>query len=290
MSSPAETLTPLLFDVTAHDFDDRVAKAAVPVLVDFWAPWCGPCQHIAPILESLVERYQGRLQVAKVNVDEEGTLAAGFNVRSIPMLVLFHEGKVVEQIIGLQPEQELVKLIDKYVANAPNDIDTAVQDTSTPHDQQTALAMLENALEAEPDNAGILADIARTHAALGNIDSAQQALKALPGDAAQAPDIVILKQELALAAQAASLPATDALQAAVDQSPDNNQARFDRALRHAADREYSDAMNQLMTILSRDLAFSEGKARGTLLSIFDILGTSDADVQKHRRALSTLLN
>lgn len=290
MTIPATDNTPLLFDVTARDFDDLVAQAAVPVLVDFWAPWCGPCQHIAPILESLVERYDGRLRVAKVNVDEEGTLAAGFNVRSIPMLVLFHDGKVVEQIIGLQPEAELVKIVDKYVAKAPDGMKTAVQDALLNDDHEQALATLKDALAAEPGNPGIIADIARAQFALEHYDAARQTLESLPKSVDDAPDLEILRQQLALAAQAQGLPDADTLRATLADNEADQHARYDLALRQAADRQYTEAMPHLLTVLGQDVGFADGQARITLLSIFNILGSADERVQQYRRQLSSLLN
>ncbi|MEL6199757.1 MAG: thioredoxin, partial [Pseudomonadota bacterium] len=115
----ANTDSNWVFDVTAGDFDARVAKADVPVVVDFWAEWCGPCKQIAPILDSLASQYAGRLHVAKVNVDQETTLASGFGVRSIPYLVVFKDGKVVEELVGVQPEAELKRILDKHVDTAP---------------------------------------------------------------------------------------------------------------------------------------------------------------------------
>ncbi|MEO0574466.1 MAG: thioredoxin [Pseudomonadota bacterium] len=290
MSTAVQSETPLLFDVTARDFDDQVAQAPVPVLVDFWAPWCGPCQHIAPILESLVDRYQGRLRVAKVNVDEEGTLAAGFNVRSIPTLVLFHDGKVVEQIIGLQPEAELIKLIDKYVETAPDGMKTAVQDVLLNDDQESALAMLREALQAEPGNAGIIADIARAEFALGRFDDAHATLSTLPKAVDEAPDVQVFRQQLAFALQAQALPDMQTLKDTLADDDNDNDARYALALRQAGDQKYSDAMPHLLTLLGRDIGFADGQARITLISIFDILGGADERVQQYRRQLSSLLN
>ena len=271
----ASTTPEWVFPVTARDFDTRVAQASVPVLVDFWAPWCGPCQQIGPMLEQLAERYAGRLHIAKVNVDEETTLAAGFGVRSIPMLVLFNQGKVVEQLVGLQPEQELVRLIDPHVSRAPNQLRTAVQNALLAGDHASARTLLEQALEQEPENAAIRVDLARAELALGEPEAARARLNDLPEDIDASRDVAALRAEIGLAEATAGTP------------PDSVLAT---ALAAIAARDYGTAMNALLEVFRTGEPADRDAAREHLIAIFELLGSADERVQDARRALANLMN
>lgn len=267
---------PWVFDVTARDFDERVAKSSVPVMVDFWAPWCGPCQQIAPMLDNIAQRYQGRFHVAKVNVDEETTLATGFGVRSIPMLVLFANGQVVETIVGLQPEQELIRLIEPHVARAPNSLRKATQDALLSGDHASALTLLEQALAQEPENGAIRVDLARCELALGNHEEALGRLKALPDDIESSRDVQALRVEITLARDAVALQQTD--------SP------LAPALKLAADRQFGAAIDALLAQSTQSDEALRTDAKQHLIRIFDLLGSADERVQQGRRALASLLN
>lgn len=223
MTSPDET-NPWVFDVTAQDFEARVVNAQVPVLIDFWAPWCGPCQQIAPMLESLTARYQGKFVVAKVNVDEEQALAGAFGVRSIPMLVLFHAGQPVEQIIGLQPEQELVRVIEPYLSAAEPEAPEANNEALLAGDHETAHQQLLEALAQDPDNASLKIDLARTELALRHFDAAFDRLGDLPDEQDRSPEVGALRAEIAInrdAADGSDTPESirNALQLAVSGDP-----------------------------------------------------------------------
>ncbi len=279
-----------IFDVTASDFDARVVKAEVPVLVDFWAPWCGPCKQIAPMLESLAARYAGRLHIAKVNVDEESTLASGFNVRSIPMLALFSGGKLVEQVVGVQPETALSELIDKHVSKAPGGLRNAVQDALAAGDHQGALLLLEQAQQDEPEDAGIMTDIARCQLALDLLDEATASLAGLPANIAASHEIITLKNEIALAKSASELRSPAELEQLLAAQPNDLSLQLELAQAAAAQRDYSKALELFMSVMKTDREFRDGAGREGLLVLFDILGSSDERVQTYRRQMATLLH
>ena len=285
-----DTAREWIFDVTARDFDARVARADVPVVVDFWAPWCGPCRQIAPILESLTQSYAGRLHVAKVNVDEETTLATGFGVRSIPYLVVFKGGKVVEELIGVQPEPELRKILDRHVAKASGGLRVAVQDALLAGDYGRALPMLEQAREAEPENPGIIADLARCLFAMGRADDAESMLRELPADAAAAPDIERLRAEIRVAREADGLRDRESLQAMVEAEPDDLALRHELARVAAAARDYDTALEQFFALMRADRGFGDDAGRRGLIELFDVLGASDGRVREYRRRMASLLN
>ncbi|MEL6950756.1 MAG: thioredoxin [Pseudomonadota bacterium] len=286
----ANTDSNWVFDVTARDFDARVAKADVPVVVDFWAEWCGPCKQIAPILDSLASQYAGRLHVAKVNVDEETTLATGFGVRSIPYLVVFKDGKVVEELVGVQPEAELKQILDKHVEKAPMGLRVSVQDALMSGDYDTALAALEQARAAEPENPGIVADIARTLFAMGRAADADAALADLPDELAAAPEIEQLKAEIALARAADGLRDKDTLESLLAQSPGDAALTHELAQVSAATRDYDTALEQFFGLMRDHGDFGEDAGRRGLIGLFDVLGANDGRVRDYRRRMANLLN
>lgn len=287
-----ETFDPssMINDVTARDFDAVVAKSDIPVLVDFWAPWCGPCQQIAPVLEALVAHYPGKLRVAKVNVDEETTLAIGFGVRSIPMLLLFKDGKVAEEIIGLHSPEDLVKKIGPHLSKPANKLRKSVQDALLAQDYETALPLLQQALAEEPNNAGILVDIVRAQLALSQADDAAQTLAQLPETLKEEPEIQKLKHEIVLAQQTSGGDAPDTLLAQLNDDPDNLELRHKLAKAYVAARDYPNAMEQFFELMKADRAFENDAGRDGLLSVFGALGGDDAQVQNYRRKMASLLH
>ncbi|MFK8052305.1 MAG: thioredoxin [Woeseiaceae bacterium] len=279
-----------IVNVTARDFDEVVAKADIPVLVDFWAPWCGPCQQIAPVLEALVGHYPGKIRVAKVNVDEETTLATGFNVRSIPMLLLFKSGKVVEEIIGLQSPEDLINKIAPHIAKPASGLRRAVQDALLSQDYATALPLLEQALVEEPNNAGIKVDIARSHAALGDADAADAMLSDLPETIADDPEVEKLRHEINLVRQSADTASPEVLLEQLASNPDDLSLRHELARAYLATRNYEQALAQFFELMKSDREFQNDAGREGLLSVFGLLGSGDPRVQDYRRKMSNLLN
>ncbi len=279
-----------VFDVTAQDFDARVVQADVPVVVDFWAEWCGPCRQISPILDSLASQYAGRLHVAKVNVDEEGALAQAFGVRSIPYLVVFSGGQPVEQVVGVQPEAELKRVVDRYVPEAAGGPAEMAREALLAGDPERALPLLEAALAAEPENPGIVADLARCLLSLGRSADAEQVLEAAPQAIAEAPEIEQLRSEIALSRGADGLRDRATLEASLADAPDDLAVRHELARVTAAAGDYDAALDHYFTIMAADRGFDDDAGRLGLLEVFEVLGTGDGRVRDYRRRMSTLLN
>ncbi|MEN7344173.1 MAG: thioredoxin [Pseudomonadota bacterium] len=282
--------TDAIVNVTARDFDAVVAKANIPVLVDFWAPWCGPCQQIAPVLDAIVAHYPGKIRVAKVNVDEETTLATGFNVRSIPMLLLFKDGKVIEEMIGLQSPEDLVAKIGPHIDKPANRLRRAVQDALMAEDHELALSLLQQALAEEPNNAGILVDIARAQLALGHLDDAEHSIAQLPASVAVAPEVDTLKSEIALARQATDSGPVDELLAALEQDPENKQTRLELAKAYLGANNHAAALEQYYQLMVSDRDFNNDAGREGLLSIFAALGSDNDHVRTYRKKMANFLN
>ncbi len=279
-----------VFDVTAEDFDARVVQADVPVVVDFWAEWCGPCRQISPILDSLAGQYAGRLNVAKVNVDEEGALAQAFGVRSIPYLVVFHGGQPVEQLVGVQPEAELKRVLDRYVQDAATGAGTGVQDALLAGDYETALPLLEQAHAAEPDNAGTAADLARCLFLLGRTGDAEQLLGGLPADVSGAPEIEQIRSEIAVARAADGLRDRATLERLLADAPDDLEVLHELARVTAAARDFDAALAHFFTLMAADRGFADDAGRRGLIDLFEVLGSGDGRVRDYRRRMSSLLN
>ena len=174
-----------VYDVTTENFETLVLQASQqhPVLVDFWAPWCGPCQSLSPILEKLAAEYAGAFTVAKINTDDEQMLASQFGIRSLPTVALLYDGQVVDHFMGLQPESTIREMLDRHVqAPADEDIDQA-QAALKSGDAEQAVALLQQKIEQEPDNHELKAELASALLLAGSTEDARQILDALSGDA-----------------------------------------------------------------------------------------------------------
>lgn len=275
-----------------HDVLDESQRR--PVLVDFWAPWCGPCRALGPLLEKLEAAYDGRFRLVKVNSDQNPELAAQFNVRSIPYVVAFVDGKPVNSFVGALPEPQLRAFIDALLPN-PSEIERrkALQLLAAGQPQAAATA-LRAALALNPasdaarwDLAQVLIDKLAGGAAL---DEARQALdgvsRAGRGDARHKA----LRTQLDSVLRAAELPQADELQRRIDANAADLQARLDLANLRIAQRAWEPALEQLLAIVERDRAFGDDVGRRQALAVFELMADQPALVSAWRRRLSAALN
>jgi putative thioredoxin len=265
--------SPYVFAATAANFMTDVVEAsnATPVLVDFWAPWCGPCQTLTPTLERLADDYGGRFRLAKINTDEQQELATHFQVRGIPMLMLVHKGEVVEQIVGVQPESALKAILDKYVevpatltaTDAPAPASVAAMAP-----EQLALQMLDRR-----DAAGAAAAIA----ALAEQNPEHALLKSL-------------RARLSFVETANARPDANALRSALEADPADVAARHALAAHHALIGDYGTALAEWLEVMRRDRKFGDDLGRRSLVQAFDVLGEQDPLVVQYRRRMASLLH
>ena len=279
-------------DVTTQNFAQEVIETSrqVPVLVDFWAPWCGPCRTLGPMLEKLEAEYAGKWKLAKVNSDDNPELSAQFHVRSIPYVVAFVDGKPVDQFVGVLPEAQLRAFLDRVIPQ-PADVAyreglAARQAGETAHAREA----FQNALAFDPgfdaarfELVSLLLDSGDAHAAQGEF--ALLSPKA-PQDARYAP----LQTRLNAAERADALPDAGALRTLVDAEPNNLQARLDLAQQHIAGQQYEAALEQLLAIIERDRTFRDDVARKTMVSVFDMMRDAPQAVSHWRRQLASKLN
>jgi putative thioredoxin len=282
----------LSFDVTEADFRQTVLERSldVPVLLDCWAPWCGPCRSLGPVLEKLVQAYGGRFVLAKLNTDEAPQISAALQIRSIPLVVLFVGGRPVDQFTGALPEGQVRAFLDRHLGPQQSEADLIRQEAAEAPDAQTAEALLREALGLEPGHVEARLDLAERLLARGALDEAAAELERVP--AADRKDRhEALSKRLALAR---NKPAGDpvALAARIAANPRDFDARFALAALQVYDGDYRAAFDQLLEVVLRDKA--EGRpdrerARAQLVEWF--AACPDAEAVSHgRRYLGMYLN
>ncbi len=281
-----------VIEVSRRDFSPRVIERSreIPVLVDFWAPWCGPCRMVAPVLERIAADYAGKLVVAKVNTDEERELAQEYGIRSIPNLKLFRNGEIVEDILGAQPESELRALVERYVPRESDALREQAAAALARGDADAARALLERARETDPANARVAVDLARLHLSAGDLDAARAALDALAPSERETGDAARIDALLEFAERAREAPDAAELARRLERDPDDHEARYHLAVRRVVDGDYAEALEQLLELLRRDRGFRDGIARTTMLRIFTLLGDDHELVPRYRARLFNILH
>jgi putative thioredoxin len=279
----------LSFDVTEADFRQTVLERSleVPVLLDCWAPWCGPCRNLKPLLEKLVQAYGGRFVLAKLNTDEAPQISAALQIRSIPLVVLFVGGRPVDQFMGAQPEGQIRQFLDKHLGPQVSEAEQIRLEAAEAPDAETAEALLREALSYEPDNAAVLLDLAERVVARGDLDEAEQVLQAVPEAERKDRHAGLLKRiELAR-----NRPQGDpaALAARIAANGKDFEARFALAAIRVYEGDFNAAFDELLEVVLRDKAEWREKARLQLVEWFDAC-PDPATVSRGRRYLGMYLN
>jgi putative thioredoxin len=285
-----------MLDATEDGFAQDVIEASreSPVLVDFWASWCGPCRSLAPLLAAVETEYSGRLKVVKVNVDENRQLAAQYGVRSIPYVVAFVDGEAVDSFVGVLPAEQLRQFVARLVPDPAEIERRKAAQLRDQGDRAGAGSALRAALALDPDRDTIRHDLAQllldgspTEADLGE---AADCLAGVSASAKLEPRWAALETRLQSLRRAAELPGADVLQARIAADPDDLQARLDLANLHVAQRRFDAALEQLLAIVERDRAFGDDIGRRSMISVFDLAAGEPQLVSSYRRRLAAALN
>lgn len=285
----------LIKDTTEATFMADVVEASqeVPVIVDFWAPWCGPCKTLGPALEAAVTAAKGKVKMVKINVDENQGIAGQLRIQSIPTVYAFFEGKPVDAFQGALPASELKTFVEKLAALAG---DGGLAEALAEAEVMLEAGEFADAAEVfaaivgeEPENAAAMGGLARAHIAGGTLDQAEALLANAPASIAKAHELEAARAQLALARQAETAGPVDDLRAALEADPTNHQARFDLAQALHASGDVAGAIDELLELFRRDREWNEAAAKAQLLTIFEALNPKDPLAQKGRRRLSSMI-
>ena len=286
----------LVKDTTDKTFMRDVIEASrqVPILVDFWAPWCGPCKQLGPALEKAVRAARGAVRLVKLNVDKERMIAQQMGIQSIPAVFAFRNGQPVDGFVGALPESQLRAFIQRLLGDAggASEIEQAVEAARAAleaGDLAEAAQIFGAILQEEPGNPAALAGLARCYIAGRDVERAKQTLSLVPPDAQNHPEVESARAALTLLEQTAEAGDVRTLRKVVEEDPNAHQARYDLALAllGAGDRE--GAVEQLLELARRDREWNEQAARKQLVKLFEAFGPTDPLTVATRRRLSSLL-
>jgi putative thioredoxin len=285
----------LIKDTTTAAFRQDVIAESMkqPVLVDFWAPWCGPCKQLTPVIEKVVTAAAGKVRLVKMNIDDHPQIAGQLGIQSIPAVIAFHKGQPVDGFMGAVPESQIRQFIEKLVgpvgAGAAAEMMAAAEAAADAGDASSAMEIYAMVLAQEPANLQAIAGMATLRLDLDDLEGARQTLALAPPDKAGDPALAGVRAAIELAEQAASLGDIAGLLKAVEDNPKDHQARFDLALALNARDQRDEAVDHLVTIIKADRAWNEDGARKQLLQFFEAWGPMDEASIAGRRKLSTVL-
>ena len=277
----------LISNITEATFNDQVIAQSqrVPVLVDYWADWCGPCRMQLPVLLKLVEEHDGRLLLAKVNTDEERGLARDHGIRSLPTMRLYKNGEVVEEILGAQTESALRIILDRHIDRPSDSAREAALEAHRRGDTAAAIEQLERICGQDPSNTRAALDLVGLNLAADRLEAAEAGYAALPRDVRDESDGMRLRALLDFSTIAGQTGNRAGLEQQLQASPDDLETRYRLGAIQVLAGEYEAAMQAFMEIIRQDRSFRDDAGRKALLSVFDLLGNEHELVGAYRRQL-----
>ena len=279
-------------DISKDNFNQEVIEAShhTPVLVDFWATWCGPCKSLMPVLEKLVLEYAGKFKLAKVEVDQQQNLATQFAIRSVPTVKIVKAGEVVDEFAGALAEDQIRTLINKHITATEN---SAMQDAIEAYqrgEESIALEMMQQVLLNEPTNPIVRIEFANMLMREKRFDDARDLLNSLNADEKNIPTALALFGQLDSIDAVMSAPDIEELLQTIEKDPANLKAREQLCAHYKLRGDYAAAMDQLLEIVRKDRNYNDDAGRKELLKIFEVLGADHALTGQYRRKLALMLN
>jgi putative thioredoxin len=288
----------LVKEVSEASFMQDVVEASKerPVIVDFWAPWCGPCKTLGPQLEEAVKAANGAVTMAKVNVDENQAIAGQMQVQSIPTVFAFSNGQPVDGFQGAVSASEIKAFVDRVVAANGGEVESGLDSAVTSAEQmlddgefEAAIETFSAILEEDANNIKSYIGLIKCHIAVGDLDQAEAILNGIPLEISQSPEIEAVHAQIELAKQAQDAGPINELSLLVEKNPDDNDARFKLAQALHGAGQVEDAVDQLLELFKRDREWNDGAAKAQLFTIFEALEPNNEIVLNGRRKLSSLI-
>ena len=279
------------YDITEENFSADVVAASneVPVLVDFWATWCGPCKNLMPVLEKLAIEYAGKFRLAKIEIDQNPQLAQQFGVRSVPTVKLVINGQIVDEFTGAQPESIIRDFLDKHI---PDESDMLMQQALTAYQQgdENAIKQMQDIINSNPDNTKLRIPYVQVLMNEHQYEDAKVILKHLPLNLQETEEVRAMMAQLEFAEVLANAEEMPVLLQRIEQSAKDSEARYQLSVHYMAQGDYESAMQQLLEIVRRDRAYNDDAGRKGLLRIFEMMGNQGELVSRFRRQLAQALN